>query len=217
MHTSHASCVVHRASESCSFIFFLGIVAHLCYRLQALYNTWMDSATGECSPFSLSLANPTYFFTRRFAGTTLPIANFLLEDIFCILDDSADDSQRILAPASLASGSMICPASRGRNGTPYVSQSNTWTSASQPLGIGMGSPFSSLQSYYTSNTSLLSYFITNSTSTQSPSLQICRSLTPSSRYTRTRLTRMPCPAPCASTAGRSIIEHSFTLLALVLI
>ncbi|KAH8996405.1 kinase-like protein [Lactarius hatsudake] len=35
------------------------------------------------------------FFMRRFAGMTLPVANFLVENVFCILDDPTDDSQRI--------------------------------------------------------------------------------------------------------------------------
>jgi hypothetical protein len=32
---------------------------------------------------------------RRFSGMTLPVANFLVENVFCILDDPTDDSQRI--------------------------------------------------------------------------------------------------------------------------
>ena len=34
------------------------------------------------------------FFMGRFAGTTLPVANFLVENVFRILDDPTDDSQR---------------------------------------------------------------------------------------------------------------------------
>jgi serine/threonine protein kinase len=59
------------------------------------YNPWMDTATGECSSFELYRSNPTNFFMRRFAGMTLPVANFLVENVFCILDDPTDDSQRI--------------------------------------------------------------------------------------------------------------------------
>ena len=59
------------------------------------YNPWMDTATGECSSFQLYRSNPTNFFMRRFAGMTLPVANFLVENVFCILDDPTDDSQRI--------------------------------------------------------------------------------------------------------------------------
>jgi hypothetical protein len=55
----------------------------------------MDTATGECSSFELYRSNPTTFFMRRFAGMTLPVANFLVENVFCILDDPTDDSQRI--------------------------------------------------------------------------------------------------------------------------
>ena len=36
---------------------------------------------------------------RRFAGMTFPVANFLAENVFCILDDPTDDSQRIDARA----------------------------------------------------------------------------------------------------------------------
>ena len=32
---------------------------------------------------------------RRFTGMTLPVANFLVDNVFCILDDPTDDSQRI--------------------------------------------------------------------------------------------------------------------------
>ncbi|KAF8262881.1 kinase-like domain-containing protein [Lactarius quietus] len=59
------------------------------------YNPWMDTATGECSSFQLYRSNPTNFFMRRFAGMTLPVANFLVENVFCILEDPTDDSQRI--------------------------------------------------------------------------------------------------------------------------
>jgi hypothetical protein len=55
----------------------------------------MDTATGECSSFELYRSNPTNFFMRRFATMTLPVANFLVENVFCILDDPTDDSQRI--------------------------------------------------------------------------------------------------------------------------
>jgi hypothetical protein len=34
-------------------------------------------------------------FTGRFAGMTLRVANFLIENEFCILDKPTDDSQRI--------------------------------------------------------------------------------------------------------------------------
>ncbi|KAH9032468.1 kinase-like protein [Lactarius pseudohatsudake] len=59
------------------------------------YNPWTDTAEGECSSFNLYRSNPTDFFMRRFAGMTLPVANFLVENVFCILDDPTDDSQRI--------------------------------------------------------------------------------------------------------------------------
>ncbi|KAI0258011.1 hypothetical protein BC834DRAFT_189056 [Gloeopeniophorella convolvens] len=62
------------------------------------YNPWTDTATGGCPSFDLYLRNPTEFFMHRFAGMTLPVANSLVENVFCILDDPTDDSQRIGAP-----------------------------------------------------------------------------------------------------------------------
>ena len=55
----------------------------------------MDTVKDGCSSFDLYLSNPTNFFMRRFSGMTLPVANFLVENVFCILDDPTDDSQRI--------------------------------------------------------------------------------------------------------------------------
>ncbi|KAI0301079.1 kinase-like domain-containing protein [Multifurca ochricompacta] len=59
------------------------------------YNPWTDTATGACSSFDLYLSCPTEFFMRRFAGMTPAVANFLVENVFCILKDPTDDSQRI--------------------------------------------------------------------------------------------------------------------------
>ena len=97
---SSSTCTLpHYRHASCYFFFFLfaswdrrlPLIASRLYH----YNPWMDTATGECSSFQLYLSNPTNFFMRRFAGMTLPVANFLVENVFCILDDPTDDSQRI--------------------------------------------------------------------------------------------------------------------------
>lgn len=73
-------------------VWSLGIVL-----INMLYhcNPWVDTVKGGCSSFDQYLSNPTNFFMRRFTGMTLPVANFLVENVFCILDDPTDDSQRI--------------------------------------------------------------------------------------------------------------------------
>ncbi|KAH9980443.1 hypothetical protein BJV74DRAFT_857110 [Russula compacta] len=48
-----------------------------------------------CSSFEQYLAHPTNFFMRQFTGMTLPVANFLVDKVFCILEDPTNDSQRI--------------------------------------------------------------------------------------------------------------------------
>ena len=75
--------------------FGFGIFAHP--DLHRLYhcNPWVDTVKDGCSSFDQYLANPTNFFMRRFTGMTFPVANFLVENVFCILDDPTDDSQRI--------------------------------------------------------------------------------------------------------------------------
>ena len=97
---SSSTCTLpHHRHASCYFLFSpfaswdrrLPVIASRLYH----YNPWMDTATGECSSFQLYLSNPANFFMRRFAGMTLPVANFLVENVFCILDDPTDDSQRI--------------------------------------------------------------------------------------------------------------------------
>ena len=80
-----------------TFLFFFSGSSFTCVISCRLYhyNPWMDTATGECSSFQLYRSNPTNFFMRRFAGMTSSVANFLVENVFCILDDPTDDSQRI--------------------------------------------------------------------------------------------------------------------------
>jgi hypothetical protein len=69
----------------------------LIYTRCRLYhcNPWADTLKGGCYSFDQYLSNPTGFFMRQFTGMTLPVANFLIENVFCILDDPTDDSQRI--------------------------------------------------------------------------------------------------------------------------
>ncbi len=72
-----------------------GIFAHLDSRRLYHCNPWVDTVKDGCSSFDQYLLNPTNFFMRRFSGMTLPVANFLVDNVFCILDDPTDDSQRI--------------------------------------------------------------------------------------------------------------------------
>ncbi|KAH8993472.1 kinase-like protein [Lactarius akahatsu] len=79
-------------------VWSLGIVLinmYVTYRRSITTIPGQDTKRGECTSFNLYLSNPTDFFMRRFAGMTLPVANFLVENVFCILDDPTDDSQRI--------------------------------------------------------------------------------------------------------------------------
>jgi len=75
----------------------LEVVTHpRCHRLYHC-NPWVDTVQDGYSSFDQYLSNPTSFFMRRFTGMTLPVANFLVENVFCILGDPTDDSQRISA------------------------------------------------------------------------------------------------------------------------
>ena len=122
------------------------------------YNPWMDTATGECSSFQLYLSNPTNFFMRRFAGMTLPVANFLVENVFCILDDPTDDSQRIGArefgvwirdlptligasqPLTYAHTHSRVPSTASVSGHPIASAPASRRPASRPASAAGGSP-----------------------------------------------------------------------------
>ncbi|RPD78274.1 hypothetical protein L226DRAFT_456926 [Lentinus tigrinus ALCF2SS1-7] len=61
------------------------------------YNPWTDTTLGVCSSFELYRQQPVNFFMQRFTGMTLPVAEFLANNVFCILDDPKDDSKRISA------------------------------------------------------------------------------------------------------------------------
>ena len=63
------------------------------------YNPWTDTTLGVCSSFELYRQQPVNFFMQRFSGMTLPVAEFLANNVFCILDDPKDDSKRISARA----------------------------------------------------------------------------------------------------------------------
>ena len=81
-------------ATSYPFSFGSGI-AHLYSHRLYHCNPWVDTVRDGCSSFEQYLSNPTNFFMRRFTGMTLPVANFLVENVFCILEDPTDDSQRI--------------------------------------------------------------------------------------------------------------------------
>ena len=51
------------------------------------YNPWTDTTLGVCSSFELYRQQPVNFFMQRFSGMTLPVAEFLAHNVFCILDD----------------------------------------------------------------------------------------------------------------------------------
>ncbi|KAI0790653.1 hypothetical protein C8Q75DRAFT_806056 [Abortiporus biennis] len=63
------------------------------------YNPWSDTTEGVCPSFELYRKDPINFFMNRFAGMTLPVAEFLATKVFCILDDYKDDSPRVEAKA----------------------------------------------------------------------------------------------------------------------
>ena len=63
------------------------------------YNPWTDTTLGVCWSFELYRQQPVNFFMQRFSGMTLPVAEFLANNVFCILDDPKDDSKRISARA----------------------------------------------------------------------------------------------------------------------
>ena len=60
-------------------------------------NPWVDTAKGKSPNFEAYLSEPIAFFMREFTGMTLPVANFLVKNVFCILDRPTDDTQRISA------------------------------------------------------------------------------------------------------------------------
>ena len=61
------------------------------------YNPWTDTTQGVCSSFELYCQQPIKFFMQRFSGMTLPVAEFLANNVFCILDNPKDDSKRVSA------------------------------------------------------------------------------------------------------------------------
>jgi hypothetical protein len=157
------------------------------------------------------LQNPTNFFMWRLAGMTLPV-----EDIFCILDDPTDDSQRI----GLASGIRDLPSLVA--GTALAELCPSYLAKAVCLAIQLldervptpvnwkGIASFSLQSYYTAKIR--------------PYCRISQRTQPVPKYVVPLLRHFDklvresqecfVPAPCASTAGRSIIgTHSFTLRA----
>lgn len=74
-----------------SFTFLTQCVAGRLYRC----DPWKDTTDGACQAFILYQRYPVLFFLDRFQGMTLPVAKFLANRVFCILDDPDDDSKRI--------------------------------------------------------------------------------------------------------------------------
>ncbi|KAG5646801.1 hypothetical protein DXG03_002178 [Asterophora parasitica] len=75
-------------------VWSLGIVL-----INMLYhsNPWTDTSQGACASFGYYLNDPINFFMNRFTGMTRPVAEHLAKKVFCVLDDSEDDSPRITA------------------------------------------------------------------------------------------------------------------------
>jgi hypothetical protein len=90
-HVRTLSPLQHSISSSFGSGIFANLDSHRLYHC----NPWVDTVKDGCYSFDQYLSNPTNFFMRRFSGMTLPVANFLVENVFCILDDPTDDSQRI--------------------------------------------------------------------------------------------------------------------------
>ncbi|EIN11724.1 kinase-like protein [Punctularia strigosozonata HHB-11173 SS5] len=61
------------------------------------YNPWTDTTAGGCSSFELFRQQPVNFFMQRFAGMTLPVAEFLAHKVFCIPTDPRADPPRVSA------------------------------------------------------------------------------------------------------------------------
>jgi hypothetical protein len=61
------------------------------------YNPWTDTSHEVCSSFDLYRRDPVNFFMCRFTGMTHPVAEYLANKVFCILDDPEDDSRRTTA------------------------------------------------------------------------------------------------------------------------
>ncbi|EPQ57692.1 hypothetical protein GLOTRDRAFT_92494 [Gloeophyllum trabeum ATCC 11539] len=63
------------------------------------FNPWTDTTEGACPSFTLFRQHPVPFLVHRFPGMTEPVAKYLAENVFCILDDPQDDSKRVSARA----------------------------------------------------------------------------------------------------------------------
>jgi hypothetical protein len=74
----------------------LCIASHFVVRLYH-YNPWTDTTDGGCSSFELFRQQPVNFFMQRFAGMTLPVAEFLANKLFSISEDPLADPPRASA------------------------------------------------------------------------------------------------------------------------
>ncbi|KAL0956149.1 hypothetical protein HGRIS_002311 [Hohenbuehelia grisea] len=75
-------------------VWSLGIVLiNMLYHI----NPWTDTSQDSCSSFDAFRRQPVNFFLTRFTGMTRPVAEFIANRVFCILEDPSDDSQRVSA------------------------------------------------------------------------------------------------------------------------
>ncbi|KDQ57694.1 hypothetical protein JAAARDRAFT_58281 [Jaapia argillacea MUCL 33604] len=61
------------------------------------FNPWTDTTEGACSSFEDFRQRPVTFLLQRFTGMTLPVAEFLANRVFCVLEDPSDDFSRVSA------------------------------------------------------------------------------------------------------------------------
>lgn len=100
------------------------------------FNPWTDTSQGACSSFDLYRRDPVNFFIYRFTGMTRPVAEFLANRVFCILDDPGDDSPRVTA-SEFGSWIKNLPALLGGHG-----MHRTLSSSSTGYPIALSTPLS---------------------------------------------------------------------------
>ncbi|KAJ3572385.1 hypothetical protein NP233_g3126 [Leucocoprinus birnbaumii] len=101
------------------------------------FNPWTDTSQGACSSFDLYRRDPVNFFMYRFTGMTRPVADFLANRVFCILDDPGDDSPRVTASEFGTWVKNLPTLLGGHHG-----MHRTWSSSSTGHPIALSTPLS---------------------------------------------------------------------------